>query len=55
MVERMREAWSDVRDELPLAGMRAAIEQQFERVPLFNPGALVPVESPSDEPETEVS
>jgi serine/threonine-protein kinase HipA len=55
MVERMRDAWSDVRDELPLAGMRVAIEQQFERVPLFNPGAPVPVASPADEPQTEVS
>jgi len=55
MVERMRETWKDVRDGLPLAGMRAAIEQQFERVPLFNPGATVTATSPVDEPQTEVS
>jgi len=55
MVERMRETWKDVRDGLPLAGMRAAIEQQFERVPLFNPGATVTAKLAADEPQTEVS
>jgi serine/threonine-protein kinase HipA len=55
MVERMRDTWNDVRDRLPLDGMRTAIEQQFERVPLFNPSAIVPVAAPADAPQTEVS
>lgn len=36
MVARMRETWKDIRDRLPFEAMRSTIEDQYERVPLFN-------------------
>lgn len=56
MVARMREAWRDVRDELPLEAMRETIEQQFRTVPLFNNGTAALSLGPArDVPHREVS
>jgi serine/threonine-protein kinase HipA len=56
MVARMRSTWKEVRDGLPFEGVRTTIEEQFERVPLFNPrNVSAPISEIPEEQYQEIS
>ena len=56
MVNRMREAWPGVKDSVPFPEMAASIDEQFQRVPLFNPNtSIVPSAALPDEPHEEIA
>ena len=56
MIARVRAVWKNTRDRLPFEAMRDTIEDQLERVPLFNP-ATTPIPVPDVPPRkrTEIS